>query len=109
MVSMPEHPKQINTSLKRVRLYMSIVQMKKLYLVSGNCIDSFMYQQDLQSMNNQSSCYKDLNYLSCRDLFQKKSMRIFYKTETFFTGLPISKNLFYQYSKQLLQSQTQKN
>ena len=53
--------------------------------VGENCIDTFMYQYHLQSINTQP--YKNPNNLSCIDLFLRNSSRSFYKTETLFTGL----------------------
>ena len=45
-----------------------------------------MYQHNLQSINKEPSCYKNLNNPSCIDLFLTNSPG-FYQTETFFTGL----------------------
>ena len=55
--------------------------------IGGNCIDTFMYQHNLQSINKEPSCYKNSSNPSCIDLFQTNSPRSFYQTETFFTGL----------------------
>ena len=56
--------------------------------ISENCIDNFMYQHNLQSINKEPLCYKNPNNPSCIDLFLINSPRSFYQTETFFTGLP---------------------
>ena len=55
--------------------------------IGENCIDTFMYQHNLQSKNKEPSCYKNPNNASCIDLFLTNSPRSFYQTETFFTGL----------------------
>ena len=54
---------------------------------SENCINTFMYQRNLQSINKEPSCYKIPNNPSYIDLFLTNSPRSFYQTETFFTGL----------------------
>ena len=79
--------------------------------IAENCIDTFMYEHNLQSTNKEASCYKNPNNPSCIDLFLTNSPRSFCKTETFFTGLSGFHKLvlsIYQYLKQLLQSQKQK-
>ena len=73
--------------------------------IGENCIEAFMYQHNLQSINKEPSCYKNPNNPSCIDLFLTNSPRSFYQTETFFTGLSAFQ---YQYFKQLLQGQKQK-
>ena len=55
--------------------------------IGENCIGTFMYQRNLQSINKEPSCYKISINSSCIDLFLTNSPRSFYYTETFFTGL----------------------
>ena len=55
--------------------------------IGENCIDTFMYQHNLQSINKEPSCYKNPNNPSCIDIFLTNSPRSFYQIETFFTGL----------------------
>ena len=40
--------------------------------IAENCIDTFMYQHNLQSTNKEASCYKNPNNPSCIDLFSNK-------------------------------------
>ena len=46
-----------------------------------------MYQHNLQSISKKPSCYKNPNNHSCIDLFLTNSLKGFYQTKTFFTGL----------------------
>ena len=55
--------------------------------IGEDCIDTFMYQHNLQSINKEPSCYENPDNPSCLDLFLTNSPRSFYQTETFFTGL----------------------
>ena len=55
--------------------------------ISENCIDTFMYHHNLQSIIKEPSCYKNPNNPSCIDLFLRNSPRRFYQTETFFADL----------------------
>ena len=55
--------------------------------IDENCIDTFMYQHNLQSINKEPSCYKNPNNPSCTDLFLTNRPRSFYQTETFIAGL----------------------
>ena len=55
--------------------------------IGENCIDTFMYQHNLQSINKQPSCYKNPNNPSCIGLFLTNNPKSFYQTEIFFTGL----------------------
>ena len=43
-----------------------------------SCIDTFMYQHNLQSINKEPSCYKNPNNPSCIDLFLTNRPRSFY-------------------------------
>ena len=46
--------------------------------IGENCIDTFMYQHNLQSINKEPSCYKNPNNPSCIDLFLTNRPRSFY-------------------------------
>ena len=51
------------------------------------CLDTFLYQNELKSLNNEATCYKNPNNASCIDLILTNSPRNFFNTETYFTGL----------------------
>ena len=51
------------------------------------CLDTFLYQQELKSLNKEAICYKNPNKPSCIDLILANSSRSFFNTETYFTGL----------------------
>ena len=75
--------------------------------IGENRNGSYMYQHNLQSINIEPSCYKNLNNPSCIDLFLTNSPRSFYHLKPLLV-YRIFTNLSYQYLKQLLQSQRQK-
>ena len=54
--------------------------------IGENCIDTLMYQHNLQSINKEPPCYENANNPSRIDLFLTNSLRSFYQIETF-TGL----------------------
>ena len=62
--------------------------------IGENCVDTFMYLHNLQSINKEPSCYKNPNNPSFIDLFLTNSPRRFYQTETFFTSLSDFHKLF---------------
>ena len=51
------------------------------------CLDTFLYQHELKSLNKEATCYKNPNKPSCIDLILTNSPRSFFNTETYFTGL----------------------
>ena len=51
------------------------------------CLDTFLYQHELKSLNKEATCYKNPNKPSRIDLILKNSPRSFFNTETYFTGL----------------------
>ena len=55
--------------------------------IGENCIDTFMYQHDFQSVNNETSFYEIL--IIPVVFFLTKIPRTFYETETFFTSLSV--------------------
>ena len=58
-----------------------------------NCVDTFICQHHLQSINNQHSRYKNPTNPTCIDLFLTNSPKSFYKTKIFLTGLWDSRKL----------------
>ena len=62
--------------------------------IGENCIDTFLDEHNLQSVNKEPSCYKNPNNPSRIDLFLTNSPRSFYQTETLFTGLSDLHKLF---------------
>ena len=51
------------------------------------CLDTFLYQHELKSINKKGTCYKNPNKPSFIDLILTNSPRSFFNTETYFTGL----------------------
>ena len=51
------------------------------------CLDTFLYQHELKSLNKEATYYKNPNKPSCIDLILTNSPRSFFNTETYFTGL----------------------
>ena len=51
--------------------------------IGENCIETFLYQHNLQSINEEHSCYKNPNNPSCIDFFLTNNPRRFYQTEIF--------------------------
>ena len=58
------------------------------------CIDTFLYQHELKSLNKEATCYNNPNNPSCIDLILANSPRSFFNTETYFTGLSDCHKLF---------------
>ena len=65
--------------------------------IGKNCIDTFMYQHSLQSINKEPSCFKNPNNPSCIDLFLTNSPQRFYQTKTTLQVYQIFTNLSDQY------------
>ena len=51
------------------------------------CLDTFLYQHELKSLNKEATYYKNPNKPSCIDLILTNSPRSFFNTVTYFTGL----------------------
>ena len=51
------------------------------------CLDTFLYQHELKSLNKDATCYKNPNKPSYIDLILTNSPRSFFKPGTYFTGL----------------------
>ena len=51
------------------------------------CLNTFLYQHELKSLNKEATCSKNPNKPSCTDLILTNSPRSFFNTETYFTGL----------------------
>ena len=51
------------------------------------CLDTFLYQHELKSLNKEATCYKNTNKPSCIDLILTNRPRSFFNTETYFAGL----------------------
>ena len=51
------------------------------------CLDTFLYQHELKSLNKEATCYKNPNNPSCIALILTKSFRGFFNIEAYFTGL----------------------
>ena len=63
--------------------------------------DTFSYQHELQNSNKNPICYKNPNYLSDIDLILTNCSKKFFKTNTIFTVLVFT-NQIYLYVKQRL-------
>ena len=61
--------------------------------IGENCIDTFMYQHNLQSINKEPSCYKNPNNPSCIDLFLTTSPRSFTKLKPSLQSIRFSQTL----------------
>ena len=55
--------------------------------IGETCLDNFLFQHELQSINKEPTCFKNAHNPSCIDLILTNSPRSFFKTETLFTGL----------------------
>ena len=51
------------------------------------CLDTFLYQHELKSLNKEATCYKNPNKPSCIDLILTNNPPSFVNTKTYFTGL----------------------
>ena len=51
------------------------------------CLDTFLYQHELKSLNKEANYYKNPNTPSCIDLILTNSPPGFFNAETYFTGL----------------------
>ena len=51
------------------------------------CLDTFLYQHELKSLNKEATYYKNPNKPSWIDVILTNSPRSFFSTETYFTGL----------------------
>ena len=51
------------------------------------CLDTFLYQHELKSLNKEATYYKNPNKPSWIDVILTNSPRSFFNTETYFTGL----------------------
>ena len=49
--------------------------------------DTFLYQHELKAINKQPTCYKNVDNPSCVDIFLTNKPKLFFKSESLFTGL----------------------
>ena len=50
------------------------------------CLDTFLYQHELENVNKEPTCYKNSENPNCIDFILTNNPRSFFKTNTFFTG-----------------------
>ena len=53
------------------------------------CLDTFLYQLELENLNKEPTCYKNSDKPSCTDFFLTNNPRSFFKTNTFLTDYQI--------------------
>ena len=51
------------------------------------CLDNFLFQHELQSINKEPTCFKNAHNTICIDFILTNSPRSFFQTETLFIGL----------------------
>ena len=56
--------------------------------IGETCLDTFLYQYELENVNKEPTCYKNSENPSPIDFTLTNNPRSFFKTNTFFTGLP---------------------
>ena len=85
----------INTFFNNLSKALDVYSTYEKVLITGDfnaqerekCLDTFLYQHELKSLNKEATCYKNPNKPSRIDLILKNSPRSFFNTETYFTGL----------------------
>ena len=56
--------------------------------IGETCLDTFLHQHELENVNKEPTCYKNSENPSPIDFTLTNNPRSFFKTNTFFTGLP---------------------
>ena len=53
------------------------------------CLETFLYQHELQALNKEATCYRNPNNQDCIDLIMTNSPHSFFNTKSYFTRYQI--------------------